>query len=120
MMRHLADFAGNRSERGEQGPREGAAGRPGAAISPLTSACPAPPFPSACKRSGGSPGARARQKPGRHLLECLKNREADVLRFLTDVRIPPTSNQPERGLHPAKIQQKISGRLRSETAARDR
>ena len=36
------------------------------------------------------------------LLECLKNREADVLRFLTDLRIPPTSNQAERDLRPVE------------------
>ena len=66
------------------------------------------------------PGAKARQKPGRTLLECLHDREADVLRFLSDLRIPPTSNQAERDLRPAKTQQKISGRLRSEKAARDR
>ena len=66
------------------------------------------------------PGAKAKQKPGRLLLECLKNREADVLRFLTDLRIPSTSNQAERDLRPAKTQQKISGRLRSETATRNR
>ncbi len=66
------------------------------------------------------PGAKARQKPGRALLECLHGREADVLRFLSDLRIPPTSNQAERDLRPAKTQQKISGRLRSEKAARDR
>jgi transposase len=66
------------------------------------------------------PGAKARQKPGRMLLECLKEREDDVLRFLTDLRIPPTSNQAERDLRPSKTQQKISGRLRSETATRDR
>ena len=66
------------------------------------------------------PGANAKQKPGRMLLECLKNREADVLRFLTDLRIPPTSNQAERDLRPSKTQQKISGRLRSETATRNR
>ena len=65
------------------------------------------------------PGAKAKQKPGRLLLECLDKREADVLRFLTDLRVPPTSNQAERDLRPAKTQQKISGRLRSETAARD-
>jgi hypothetical protein len=40
------------------------------------------------------PGANTKQKPGRMLLECLKNREADVLRFLTDLRIPPTSTRP--------------------------
>ena len=37
----------------------------------------------------------------------LKYREADVLRFLTDTAIPPTSNQAERDLRPAKTQQKI-------------
>ena len=66
------------------------------------------------------PGAKAQRKPGRMLLECLKNREDDVLRFLTDLRIPPTSNQAERDLRPSKTQQKISGRLRSETATRNR
>lgn len=66
------------------------------------------------------PGANTKQKPGRMLLECLKEREDDVLRFLTDLRIPPTSNQAERDLRPAKTQQKISGRLRSETATRNR
>jgi transposase len=66
------------------------------------------------------PGAKARQEPGRTLLECLHDREDDILRFLSDLRIPPTSNQAERDLRPAKTQQKISGRLRSEKAARDR
>jgi len=66
------------------------------------------------------PGAKAKQKPGRMLLECLRDREADVLRFLGDTRIPPTSNQAERDLRPSKTQQKISGRLRSETATRNR
>jgi transposase len=36
------------------------------------------------------------------------------------VRIPPTSNQAERDVRPAKTQQKISGRLRSEKATRHR
>jgi transposase len=66
------------------------------------------------------PGAQKKQRPGRMLLECLRDREADVLRFLSDLRIPPTSNQAERDLRPAKTQQKISGRLRSEKATRDR
>jgi hypothetical protein len=83
--------------------------------------------------------SRAARRPGRHCpqrrvwtrppkpgwrypdwLECLYGREADVLRFLSDLRIPPTSNQAERDLRPAKTQQKISGRLRPEKAARDR
>ena len=66
------------------------------------------------------PGAKAKQNPGRMLLEWLRDREADVLRFLSDLQIPPPSNQAERDLRPAKTQQKISGRLRSEKAARDR
>ena len=61
-----------------------------------------------------------KQRPGRDLLECLRDRQDDVLRFTTDLRIPPTSNQAERDLRPAKTQQKISGRLRSEQVTRDR
>jgi transposase len=61
-----------------------------------------------------------KQRPGRDLLECLRDREDDVLRFVHDLRIPPTSNDAERDLRPAKTQQKISGRLRSEQATRDR
>jgi transposase len=66
------------------------------------------------------PGTNEKQPPARLLLECLKHREADVLRFLTDTAIPPTSNQAERDLRPAKTQQKISGRLRSQTVTRHR
>ena len=66
------------------------------------------------------PGANKKQPPGRLLLECLHDREPDVLRFLSDLRIPPTSNGAERDLRPAKTQQKISGRLRSEQATRHR
>ena len=65
-------------------------------------------------------GAKSKQPPARTLLECLRDREADVLRFLSDTVIPPTSNQAERDLRPSKTQQKISGRLRSEKATRDR
>ena len=74
--------------------------------------------PVAVRRIPG--GKNIKQPPALHLLECLKHREADVLRFLTDTAIPPTSNQAERDLRPAKTQQKISGRLRSETATRHR
>ncbi len=65
-----------------------------------------------------APGRK--QRTGRDLLECLRDRQADMLRFTTDLRIPPTSNDAERGLRPAKTQQKISGRLRSEQVTRDR
>ena len=38
------------------------------------------------------PGAKSKQPPARLLLECLRHREADVLRFLSDTAIPPTSD----------------------------
>jgi hypothetical protein len=62
-----------------------------------------------------------RQQPKhRALLEDLRDREPDILRFTTDLRIPPTSNQAERDLRPAKTQQKISGRLTSDTVTTNR
>jgi transposase len=63
-------------------------------------------------------GTRRHYRQG--LLEVLRDRQHDVLRFLTDTRIPPTSNQAERDLRPAKTQEKISGRIRSEESARHR
>lgn len=66
-------------------------------------------------------GIRANfRQPSRQLLEVLRDREHDVLRFTRDLRIPPTSNQAERDLRPAKTQEKISGRLRSEQTTRHR
>jgi transposase len=43
-----------------------------------------------------------------------------VLRFAHDLRVPPTPNQAEGDLRPAKTQQKISGRLTSEAVTRAR
>jgi hypothetical protein len=65
-------------------------------------------------------GAKAKQHPGRCLLEVLRDREADVLRLVFDTAIPPTNNQAERDLRPWKTVQKISGRLQSEKATRYR
>jgi hypothetical protein len=62
------------------------------------------------------PGARKT----RLLPEALRDREDDFLRFTTDLRIPPTSNQAERDLRPSKIQEKISGRLTNLNRAKDR
>jgi hypothetical protein len=56
-----------------------------------------------------------KQPDYRLLLEVLYGREDDMLRFAHDLRVPPTSNTAERDLRPSKTQQKISGRLRSET-----
>jgi hypothetical protein len=52
---------------------------------------------------------RSGERKTRLLLEVLRDRQADVLRFAHDLRVPATSNQAERDLRPSKIQQKISG-----------
>jgi transposase len=71
---------------------------------------------SATTTGGDRPGERK----ARLLLEVLSDREADVLRFTRDLNVPPTSNQAERDLRPAKVQQNISGRLTSEKRTQDR
>jgi hypothetical protein len=67
-----------------------------------------------------SPGTRPGERKARLLLECLSDRQDDVLRFVTDPAVPPTSNDAERALRPSKIQQNVSGRLTSETRTQDR
>lgn len=67
-----------------------------------------------------SHGTRPGERKARLLLEVLRDREADVLRFAHDLKVPPTSNQAERDLRPSKVQQNISGRLTSENRTRDR
>ncbi|MBK6873569.1 MAG: transposase [Kineosporiaceae bacterium] len=71
-------------------------------------------------RRAPGPAASTKQPVGRLLLECLRDRENDVLRFVTDTRIWATNNQSERDLRPLKTQQKISGRLTSDKTTRDR
>ena len=65
-------------------------------------------------------GDRPGESKARTLLEVLRDRPADVLRFVRDLTVPPTSNQAERDLRPSKVQQNTSGRLTSEDRARDR
>jgi transposase len=67
-----------------------------------------------------SAGTRPGERKARLLLEALRDRSDDVLRFAHDLRVPPTSNQAERDLRPSKIQQKISGRLTSIKRTEDR
>jgi hypothetical protein len=67
-------------------------------------------------RHGDRPGERKT----RLLLQVLRDRKTDVLRFAHDLNVPPTSNQAERDLRPSKTQQKISGRLTSEQRTKDR
>ena len=54
------------------------------------------------------------------MLEFCRDREADVLRFTTDMDVWPTNNISEPGLRPIKTQQKISGRLTSDDTTQDR
>jgi transposase len=65
-------------------------------------------------------GDRPGERKTRLLLEVLRDRDADVLRFAGDLDVPPTSNQAERDLRPSKVQQNISGRLTSEARTQDR
>jgi hypothetical protein len=67
-----------------------------------------------------SHGDRPGEAKARALLEVFRDRQTDILRFVDDLTIPPTSNDAERGLRPSKIQQKISGRLTSITRTVDR
>jgi hypothetical protein len=67
-----------------------------------------------------SHGTRPGERKARLLLEALRDRPADILRFAHDLKVPPTSNQAERDLRPSKIQQKISGRLTSIARTEDR
>lgn len=67
-----------------------------------------------------SQGNRPGERKARLLLEVLRDRQDDVLRFAHDLRVPATSNQAERDLRPAKTQQKISARLTSEDRTADR
>jgi len=65
-------------------------------------------------------GSRPGERKARLLLEVLRDRQTDVLRFAHDLAVPPTSNQAERDLRPSKCQQNVSGRLTSEDRTRDR
>ena len=71
---------------------------------------------SATTGHGHAPG----ENKARLLLEVFRDRQTDILRFVDDLTIPPTSNDAERGLRPSKIQQKISGRLTSIARTEDR
>ncbi len=67
-----------------------------------------------------NPDPKGKQPPGRCLLEMLRDRLGDVVRFAYDLKVPPTSNQAEPDVGPAKTQQRISGRLTSQAVTRAR
>jgi hypothetical protein len=62
--------------------------------------------------------AGRKQSKARNLLERLRDRQADILRFTTNSDVPFTNNGSERDLRPVKTQLKISGCHRAATGAR--
>jgi transposase len=65
------------------------------------------------------PRGRPPRRVGHNLLLRLSTRRQDVLRFLTDPRVPFTNNLAERDGRMTKLRQKISGGFRSEDGAKD-
>jgi transposase len=65
------------------------------------------------------PRGRPPRRVGHNLQLRLSTRKSDVLRFLTDPRVPFTNNLAERDGRMMKLRQKISGGFRSEPGAED-
>ena len=72
---------------------------------------PLPPRPPGRRR-------RRRRSLAACLLERLQVHRGEVLRFLEDLRVPPTNNLAERDIRMVKLQQKISGCWRTLDGAR--
>ena len=70
--------------------------------------CPAPKPKLGPKKRG-----RIAKSKSRNLLGRLRKYEEEVLRFMTDKRVPFTNNQGENDIRMTKVQQKISGCFRA-------
>ena len=70
---------------------------------------PAPP--------GKATRGRPKRRTGHNLVLRLRDRKADVLRFLTDLRVPFTNNEAERDLRMGKVRIKVSGCFRTPAGA---
>ncbi len=62
---------------------------------------------------------RTGQSEARKLVARLESRREEVLRFMTDFRVPFENNQAERDLRMVKLRQKIGGCFRSQEGARE-
>jgi len=62
---------------------------------------------------------RVKQSPACNLIRRLRERRNEVLRFLTDRRVPFDNNQAEHDLRMPKLKQKASDCFRSDTGAGD-
>jgi transposase len=79
------------------------------------------PQPREGGAGAGDPPPRKRPPltPARRLVNRLRRRRDEVLRFMTDLAVPFTNNGSERDLRMIKVQQKISGCFRTSDGARN-
>lgn len=76
----------------------------------------AEPPPVARNIASGTRGKQAKSK-SQLLLDVFQTRQAQILRFLLDPRVPFDNNQAERDLRMIKLKQKISGCFRTQKGA---
>jgi transposase len=75
---------------------------------------PVGPLPRRKNTGGWAP----HQRDSWNLAVRFRDDEADILRFLSDTRVPFTNNNAERPLRPAKLHDKINGTFRNSTHAK--